>query len=138
MVRPCRRSDAPRPSVKRSSVGRSRSTTPAIIDPDAIVRFLRDHGSSDRRGIARGLGDDHDGDAHHDQPSGFKVLLTCRPLLIFAGATVLFHFSNAAMLPLVGQKLALVDDEERRRQQHQGQQRAGDDQSDAVHGVLTL
>ena len=56
MARPCRRSDAPRPSVKRSSVGRSRSTTPAIIDPDAIVRFLRDHGSSDRRGIARGLG----------------------------------------------------------------------------------
>ncbi len=47
--------------------------------------------------------------AHHDQPSGFKVLLTCRPLLIFAGATVLFHFANAAMLPLVGQKLALVN-----------------------------
>jgi MFS family permease len=36
-------------------------------------------------------------------------LLACRPLLIFAGATVLFHFSNAAMLPLVGQKLALTD-----------------------------
>jgi MFS family permease len=29
--------------------------------------------------------------------------------LIFAAATVLFHFSNAAMLPLVGQKLALVN-----------------------------
>lgn len=37
------------------------------------------------------------------------MLLTCRPLLIFAGATVLFHFANAAMLPLVGQKLALVN-----------------------------
>ncbi|MCG6206599.1 MFS transporter [Rhodopseudomonas sp. HC1] len=47
--------------------------------------------------------------AHDEQPSGFKVLLTCRPLLIFAGATVLFHFANAAMLPLVGQKLALVN-----------------------------
>ncbi|WQG99334.1 MFS transporter [Rhodopseudomonas palustris] len=46
---------------------------------------------------------------HHDQPSGFKVLLTCRPLLIFAASTVLFHFANAAMLPLVGQKLALVN-----------------------------
>jgi MFS family permease len=39
------------------------------------------------------------------------VLLTCKPLLIFAGATILFHFSNAAMLPLVGQKLALVNRE---------------------------
>jgi MFS family permease len=59
--------------------------------------------------VARGLGDD-DGDAH-DQPSGFKVLLTCKPLLIFAVATVLFHFANAAMLPLVGQKLALMNKE---------------------------
>jgi MFS family permease len=60
--------------------------------------------------VARGL--DH-GAEHHagdgDKPSGFQVLLTCRPLLIFAGATILFHFSNAAMLPLVGQKLALVN-----------------------------
>ena len=43
------------------------------------------------------------------KPSGWQVLLTCRPLLIFAVATVIFHFSNAAMLPLVGQKLALVN-----------------------------
>ncbi|MGP9812493.1 MFS transporter [Rhodopseudomonas sp. NSM] len=50
-------------------------------------------------------------DQRHDQPSGFKVLLTCRPLLIFAAATVLFHFANAAMLPLVGQKLTLVNRE---------------------------
>ena len=60
--------------------------------------------------IARGLDDTHDkGSAAHDQPSGFQVLLTCKPLLIFAAATVAFHFSNAAMLPLVGQKLALVN-----------------------------
>jgi MFS family permease len=58
--------------------------------------------------VARGL----EGDvARHDEPSGFQVLLTCKPLLIFAAATVLFHFSNAAMLPLVGQKLALVNKE---------------------------
>lgn len=48
-------------------------------------------------------------DDAHEKPSGFQVLLTCKPLLIFAVATVLFHFSNAAMLPLVGQKLALVN-----------------------------
>ena len=38
-----------------------------------------------------------------------SVLFTCRPLLIFAACAVLFHFANAAMLPLVGQKLALQD-----------------------------
>ncbi|MGE9009854.1 MFS transporter [Leptospira interrogans] len=60
--------------------------------------------------VARGLDDKTErGPGAHDKPSGFQVLLTCRPLLIFALATVAFHFSNAAMLPLVGQKLALVN-----------------------------
>jgi MFS family permease len=61
--------------------------------------------------LARGLDKaaKHAGDG--DGPSGFQVLLGCRPLLIFAVATVVFHFSNAAMLPLVGQKLALVNRE---------------------------
>jgi len=44
-----------------------------------------------------------------EQPAGFAILLTCRPLLIFAACVMLFHLSNAAMLPLVGQKLALQD-----------------------------
>jgi MFS family permease len=62
--------------------------------------------------VARGLDDSTErGAGHGDQPSGFQVLITCRPLLVFAAATVLFHFSNAAMLPLVGQKLALVNKE---------------------------
>ena len=62
--------------------------------------------------VARGLDDAVEpGGEQHDKPSGFQVLLTCRPLLIFAIATVAFHFSNAAMLPLVGQKLALVNRE---------------------------
>jgi MFS family permease len=56
---------------------------------------------------ARGLRDGDDANA--EQPSGYKVLLTCRPLLIFVACAVLFHFANAAMLPLVGQKLALQD-----------------------------
>jgi MFS family permease len=61
--------------------------------------------------VARGLDDIDAAEAEPgtDQPSGFRVLLTNKPLLIFAAATVLFHFSNAAMLPLVGQKLALVN-----------------------------
>ena len=57
--------------------------------------------------VARGL--EHGTTQDREQPSGYRVLLTCRPLLIFAAATVLFHFANAAMLPLVGQKLALVN-----------------------------
>jgi MFS family permease len=56
---------------------------------------------------ARGLHEEAAGG--HEQPSGFRVLLTCRPLLIFAACAVMFHFANAAMLPLVGQKLALQD-----------------------------
>jgi len=48
-------------------------------------------------------------DAANEHPSGLSVLLTCRPLLIFAICVTLFHLSNAAMLPLVGQKLALQD-----------------------------
>jgi MFS family permease len=70
------------------------------IPPDAIDNDL-----------ARGLDDTAHDAGQGDPPSGFQVLLTCRPLLIFAGATILFHFSNAAMLPLVGQKLALVNRE---------------------------
>ncbi|MET4293988.1 hypothetical protein ABIB06_005317 [Bradyrhizobium sp. LB8.2] len=59
--------------------------------------------------LARGL---HAPDAN-EQPehaSGLSVLLTCRPLLIFGICVLLFHLSNAAMLPLVGQKLALQDE----------------------------
>lgn len=59
---------------------------------------------------ARGLGEPDD-PVRHDIPSGFRILLTCRPLLIFATVTIMFHFSNAAMLPLAGQKLALANRE---------------------------
>jgi hypothetical protein len=61
--------------------------------------------------LARGLQDSEKdaGQQEGERPSGLTVLLTCRPLLIFAVCVVLFHLSNAAMLPLVGQKLALQD-----------------------------
>ena len=38
--------------------------------------------------------------------SGFFEVLTNRSLLIFIISVVLFHFANAAMLPLIGQKLS--------------------------------
>jgi len=55
--------------------------------------------------LARGLS--HDA-AHHEQPSGLKMLLSSRPLLIFALTCFLFHLSNAAMLPTTGQLLTYV------------------------------
>ena len=62
--------------------------------------------------LARGLHDRAAGKAEEgkaDAPSGVTILFTCRPLLIFAACVALFHLANAAMLPLVGQKLALAD-----------------------------
>jgi MFS family permease len=52
---------------------------------------------------ARGA-DSENGDRR--STSGLAVLLTCRPLLVYALCTLLFHFANAPLLPLVGQKLA--------------------------------
>jgi MFS family permease len=39
-------------------------------------------------------------------PAGFGVLLGSRPLIVFSLCVMLFHLANAALLPLVGQKLA--------------------------------
>ncbi|HXW30407.1 MAG TPA: MFS transporter [Xanthobacteraceae bacterium] len=44
---------------------------------------------------------------HEAQPAALRDLLGCRPLLMFVIAISLFHFANAAMLPLLGEKLAL-------------------------------
>jgi MFS family permease len=61
------------------------------IDPRAI-----DHE------LARGA---DDGDNAH-RPAGLKLLFENRPLLMFTAAITLFHFANAAMLPLLGENLA--------------------------------
>jgi MFS family permease len=74
----------------------------SIVSVLAIPERAIDHD------LARGLHDAPSGGGV-DHPSSVGVLLTCRPLLIFAGCAVMFHFANAAMLPLVGQKLALQD-----------------------------
>jgi MFS family permease len=64
--------------------------------------------------LARGLHDEirepqERSETKDDQPSGLRTLISCRPLLVFAASAMLFHIANAAMLPLVGQKLALQD-----------------------------
>jgi MFS family permease len=51
-------------------------------------------------------------DGHHDDavaatsPGGYGILFKSRPLVIFGLCVMLFHFANAPLLPLVGQKLA--------------------------------
>lgn len=47
-----------------------------------------------------------DGDHGKHEASGLRVVLGNRPLLAFTAAITLFHFANAAMLPLLGEKLA--------------------------------
>jgi Na+/melibiose symporter-like transporter len=39
-------------------------------------------------------------------PADYGVLFKSRPLVVFGLCVMLFHFANAALLPLVGQKLA--------------------------------
>jgi MFS family permease len=56
---------------------------------------------------ARGL--DRSQSEAGEQPSGSSVLIACKPLLVFGTCVALFHFANAPMLPLVGQKLALAN-----------------------------
>lgn len=53
--------------------------------------------------LARGA-DEAGGSAQ--KPSALKVIFECRPLLLFTAAITAFHFANAAMLPLLGEKLA--------------------------------
>lgn len=74
----------------------------AVLSILATLRIPRDVIDHD---VARGM--DRVPDQPHRRPSGFAVLLRNRRLLIFTAAMVTFHFANAAMLPLVGQVLAL-------------------------------
>ena len=53
---------------------------------------------------ARDLGRNGEGDG---EAAGYSALFRRRPLMIFAACAFFFHFANAPLLPLVGQKLAL-------------------------------
>ncbi|MEH2176121.1 MFS transporter [Nostoc sp.] len=59
--------------------------------------------------LARGDGEEseeEDKEKHQHRYEGILELLSDRQILFFTVAVVLFHFANAAMLPLVGQELA--------------------------------
>jgi MFS family permease len=61
---------------------------------------------------ARDLGDEPDAAGRRAGPAGFGILFETRPLVIFGLCVMLFHFANAPLLPLVGQKLAAAYPEE--------------------------
>jgi MFS family permease len=78
----------------------------AVISVMATLRVPNDAIDND---VARGL--DKATGQQHRQLSGLAVLLHNRTLMIFAVLVFIFHFANAAMLPLVGQQLALHNKE---------------------------
>jgi MFS family permease len=64
-----------------------------------VLRFIRPEEIDHR--LARGAKQSNAG-----QPAGVRALLNDRPLAIFLICAVLFHFANAAMLPLLGEMLS--------------------------------
>ncbi len=56
----------------------------------------------------RARGADEGDAAERTASEGLGVLMRNRPLLVYAICALLFHFANAPLLPLVGQKLAAV------------------------------
>jgi len=58
--------------------------------------------------LARGS-NGHKLGADQSQPMSLRDVFRYRKLLVFLGAVVLFHFGNAAMLPMAGQVLALTN-----------------------------
>jgi len=54
-------------------------------------------------GVARGMAKSEKGDG---QVSGYRVLVTCRPLMILAACLLFFHLGNAAMISLYGLAVA--------------------------------
>jgi MFS family permease len=67
----------------------------------SILAVLAINSRSIDHDLARGSDKDRDG-----HPSGLRIIFECKPLLIFTASITLSHFANAAMLPLLGEKLA--------------------------------
>jgi len=61
---------------------------------------------------ARDLDDEHGAAATAPKPADYGILFKSRPLVVLGLCVMLFHLANAALLPLVGQKLAAAHPEE--------------------------
>ncbi|MCV7396267.1 MFS transporter [Mycobacterium paraseoulense] len=77
----------------------------AVMAAASVLATLGIPGNAIDHDVARGM--DHTPGGPHETPSRMAVLLHNRRLMIFAATVIAFHFANAAMLPLVGQLLAL-------------------------------
>ena len=69
----------------------------------AILAVLAIPGDAIDHERARGV---EEGEKPAIGKAGWRVIAGCRPLMVFALCALLFHFANAPLLPLVGQKLA--------------------------------
>ncbi|QXI25672.1 MFS transporter [Pseudomonas vanderleydeniana] len=78
----------------------------AVMTVASILAVSRVPGAAIDHQLARGLAHVPSDDS---QPAGPGLLLHNRTLLLFAVCCALFHLANAAMLPLVSQKLSQVD-----------------------------
>ena len=75
----------------------------ALLALGVLVPLARIHAEDIDQVLARGA---DDGDRGRSERDGLLVLARNRPLLAFTAAITLFHFANAAMLPLLGEKLS--------------------------------
>jgi MFS family permease len=76
----------------------------AILTTAAVLSIPASAINQDR---ARDAGSDDKAAPGRTSVAGYGVLFRTRPLVIFAVCAFFFHFANAPLLPLVGQKLAL-------------------------------
>jgi MFS family permease len=75
----------------------------AVLAAASACAALAIDGSEIDHTMARGLDKEDKGTS---KPSGLNVIFECKPLLLFTAAITLFHFANAAMLPLIGERLS--------------------------------
>jgi len=78
----------------------------AIMTVASIIAVSRIPAAAIDHEVARGLAHARSGEVH---PADLRLLLHNRTLLLFAVCCALFHLANAAMLPLVSQKLSQVN-----------------------------
>lgn len=79
----------------------------AVMALGSVIAVSLVPGNSIDHNVARGFDSGHE--FNDERPSSVSALLANRPLLLFAVCCALFHLANAAMLPLVSQKLSLVN-----------------------------
>jgi hypothetical protein len=77
----------------------------AVVAAASACAALSIDGGAIDHSLARGLDNNGDG-ADWKRPGGLRVIFESRPLLFFTAAITLFHFANAAMLPLIGERLS--------------------------------